>query len=721
MEKLNIDHSLKDIPIPSRNKYLLKLLKSVEDIIGRMRWKAHFFLNGSSQQKTKKENYGFKSTRTPPKNKLLDNFEMELINMVRNVEFSGRTSNFQKKLKDEVYEIENSTSVLVKADKTRNIYKMKVDSYKKLMNDNLTSSYKKLNLSNSKNNLENAINKEAKLITNKLKLSDRVSKLSKKECYLLLKDHKPNFNNKITARLINPTRTEIGRISKTILERINKQIKDKFKLQQWISTKDAITWFTKINNRNRAAFVQFDIIDFYPSITEEVFQTVKDFAKTFTDTTESDWQIIKHCRKTMLCNNNDEQWVKKTGDAFDVSMGSLDSAQITDLVGLLILYNITKHTDIGNVGLYRDDGLMVIEGANGHKCDKARKFITKELKDLGFRVDVTSGIKITNFLDVTFNLNNSTYSPYIKDNHIPRYINTKSNHPTSIIKKIPNSIQTRISRNSSNKDIFDKNSSIYNEALKKSGFTNTKISFDKTTKEMNNKENKRKRRRNVIWFTPPFNVQVKTNIGRTFLQLIRKHFPKTNELSKIFDKNKIKVGYSCFENIDRIIKRHNRKVIAESAKKNNTKTKNCNCPRTLECPLNGNCLSRNIVYQADISTIEDKSIDKSYIGIASTTFKARYNNHECSFNNYDKRNNTSLATFYWKLKQKLLTPTIKWSIIKKTNTCSNLHGPCNLCLNEKLTIINARDITKLLNRRSEIAINCMHRSQLLLNNPRSTN
>ena len=717
MEKFNIDHSLKDIPVPSRNNYLLKLLKSVEDLIGRMRWKAHFFLNGSNQQKTRKENYGFRTLKTPPKNKLLDNFEKDMINMVRNVEFSNRISNFQRKLRDEVYEINHSTDVLVKADKTRNIYRMQVDTYKKLVNDNLTSSYKKLNLSNNQDNLENTINKEAKLITNKLKISDRVSKLNKKDCYLLLKDHKPNFNSKITARLINPTRTEIGKISKTILEKINKQITEKLKLQQWISTKNAINWFTKINRKNRAAFVQFDIVDFYPSITEEVFKTVMDFAKTFADTTDSDWHIIKHCRKTLLCNNSEEQWVKNTGDAFDVAMGSLDSAQIADTVGLLILYNITKHTDITNVGLYRDDGLMVIEDANGHKCDKARKFITKELKNLGFKVDITSGVKIVNFLDVTFNLNNSTYSPYTKDNHTPRYINAKSNHPPTIIQKIPHSIQTRISRNSSNKDIFDNNSNIFNEALLKSGFINTKIKFDVNVEKPNSNEAKRKRNRNIIWFTPPFNVQVVTNIGRTFLHLIRKHFPKTNELNKIFDKNKMKVGYSCFENLDRIIKKHNRKIINNSIKNNHNNTHRCSCRNPQDCPLEGNCLSNNIVYQADISTIEDTSINKTYIGIASTTFKARYGNHVQSFSNYHKRNNTSLSTYYWKLKQRQLTPTIKWKIIIKTNICSSLHGPCNLCLNEKLNIINAKDINKLLNRRSEIGIHCLHRQHLQLSSP----
>ena len=36
--------------------------------------------------------------------------------------------------------------------------------------------------------------------------------------FITLKDHKENFNNNITVRLINPGRNELGRISKGILE-----------------------------------------------------------------------------------------------------------------------------------------------------------------------------------------------------------------------------------------------------------------------------------------------------------------------------------------------------------------------------------------------------------------------------------------------------------------------------------------------------------------------
>ena len=41
---------------------------------------------------------------------------------------------------------------------------------------------------------------------------------------------------------------------------------------------------------------------------------------------------------------------------------------------------------------------------------------------------------------------------------------------------------------------------------------------------------KKVRQRKIIWFNPPYSVNVETNIGKTFLKLIDKHFPKTQEL-----------------------------------------------------------------------------------------------------------------------------------------------------------------------------------------------
>ena len=46
--------------------------------------------------------------------------------------------------------------------------------------------------------------------------------------FITIKDQEENFDNYPTVRLINPAKTELGRISKLILDKINKNISQKF-------------------------------------------------------------------------------------------------------------------------------------------------------------------------------------------------------------------------------------------------------------------------------------------------------------------------------------------------------------------------------------------------------------------------------------------------------------------------------------------------------------
>ena len=73
----------------------------------------------------------------------------------------------------------------------------------------------------------------------------------------------------------------------------------------------------------------------------------------------------------------------------------------------------------------------------------------------------------------------------------------------------------------------------------------------------NNKHKNRTRTRNIIWFNPPFSKNVGTNVGRNFLNLIDKHFPASNPLHKIFNRNSVKVSYSCMNNCKSVICKHN--------------------------------------------------------------------------------------------------------------------------------------------------------------------
>ena len=83
---------------------------------------------------------------------------------------------------------------------------------------------------------------------------------------LTLKDQKPNFKNNPKVRLINSAKNEIGRIGKNMLDKINHQLKDSLRINQWKDTNGVIEWFTKIPDKNRYKFAIFDIKNFYPSI-----------------------------------------------------------------------------------------------------------------------------------------------------------------------------------------------------------------------------------------------------------------------------------------------------------------------------------------------------------------------------------------------------------------------------------------------------------------------
>ena len=258
-------------------------------------------------------------------------------------------------------------------------------------------------------------------------------------------------------------------------------------------------------------------------------------------------------------------------------MGSFDGAEVCELVGIYILCFLAKLINKKDCGLYRDDGLLILRNVNGQQIDRMRKNIIKTFKDIGFAIDVETNLKIVDFLDITFNLNNGTYRPYKKPNDLLLYINKSSNHPPQIINQLPKIINERLSRNSSNEEVFNSSKYQYEKALRDSGYTDFKLKFNKTS----NNHTKRYRQRNIIWLNPLFSRAVSTNVRKRFLQLLRHHFPTSNKLHKIFNKNTVKVSYCCTQNVPSIIKSHNKKL-------SNTSIKNilpCNYRKKHECQV----------------------------------------------------------------------------------------------------------------------------------------
>ena len=109
-----------------------------------------------------------------------------------------------------------------------------------------------------------------------------------------------------------------------------------------------IAWFSNLKDKNRLSFIQFDLCEFYPTISEKLLKNSLDFAAKYTKITAEDRELILQCRKSYLCDKN-SVWVKKGNSKFDVTMGSFDGAKICDLEGLYILFQLQE---LGlNIGL----------------------------------------------------------------------------------------------------------------------------------------------------------------------------------------------------------------------------------------------------------------------------------------------------------------------------------------------------------------------------------
>ena len=183
-------------------------------------------------------------------------------------------------------------------------------------------------------------------------------------------------------------------------------------------------------------------------------------------------------------------------------MGSFDGAEICELVGLYNQSNLENIIPKTNFGLYRDDELILSRNLNGQQIDEKIKTIIKIFKCIGFSIDIQTNLKEVDFLDATLNLQNGTYRRYKRANDKLLYIHSSSNHPPQIIKQLPNSISERLSKKSSNQEVFNTAKVEYEDALKKSG-------YNVDLKYTNKKSEKPKRRKgNIIWFNPSFNKSV---------------------------------------------------------------------------------------------------------------------------------------------------------------------------------------------------------------------
>ena len=445
--------------------------------------------------------------------------------------------------------------------------------------------------------------------------------------------------------------------------------------------------------------------DFYPSITENLLCDALHFANQYIDISTDEHDIILHTKRALLFNEN-QPWTKKDStNMFDVTMGSYDGAETCELVGtylLSLLPDKIKQT----TGLYRDDGLAYCNDTP-QNIERLKKSICKTFKDKNLKITIDANRKIVDFLDVTLNLTTGTHKPYTKPNNTIQYVHRQSNHPHSILKNLPENINRRLSNLSSTQDEFDKTKQIYQTALTNSGY-NYVLNFKPTNRQTTNKPN-RQRKRNITWYNPPYSAHVHTNIGQKFFKILDSCFPASHKLHKIFNRNTVKLSYSCMPNMKTNIDNHNKTLLQD---KTTTTDRLCNCRNRNDCPLNNKCLEKSMIYQASVTRLDNNKTE-TYIGLCETDFKARYSNHKASLRHSTKRNTTELSKYVWTLKDNNIDHTITWTKLTSATPYNNNNKRCNLCLHEKYYILYKPHMATL-NKRTEINNTCRHSRSYLL-------
>ena len=169
--------------------------------------------------------------------------------------------------------------------------------------------------------------------------------------------------------------------------------------------------------------------------------------------------------------------------------------------------------------------------------ERLKKEIIQFFKSIKLEITIDTNLRHVDFLDVTFDLAEETFEPYRKPNSTTLFVNARSNHPPTVIKQLPKGIEKRLNTISCSKEKIEAAKQISEKALEESGYGKIKLEYaEKDNGEAAQEEiarqqaAKKKRKRKIIWFNPPFNKSLNMDLGAQFLKLIKIHFKKNHKL-----------------------------------------------------------------------------------------------------------------------------------------------------------------------------------------------
>ena len=159
--------------------------------------------------------------------------------------------------------------------------------------------------------------------------------------------------------------------------------------------------------------------------------------------------------------------------------------------------------------------MLIVSKLTARQNENLKKKICQVFQRNGLRITIETNLSVVDFLDITLDLENDTFKPYMKPNSSILYVHVESNQPRNIVKNIPKSVNKRLSDLSKNEEILKNSVGPYQDALDKAGHK-YKLHYAPSSET----RNVRNRTRNIIWFNPPYCQSVKTNIGKQFFKIL---------------------------------------------------------------------------------------------------------------------------------------------------------------------------------------------------------
>ena len=324
---------------------------------------------------------------------------------------------------------------------------------------------------------------------------------------------------------------------------------------------DAIKWFRDTQEKNNKTLLKGDIKAFYPSIKPTLLaKACEHFRQSGVDITRQEEQVIMQA-KEQIAHGLGKVWIKKQG-SFDNSMGSKDGSEVAELVGLYLLSKFESDPELQDaiIALYRDD-LIAIVPNNGFRINRIRSAIQRivALEELDM-TDWTEGRKL-DYLDIEFDMADESFRPHTKPMDGSRYVSPMSDHPKMTIRSIPTIVEKRISMLCSSREVHDREKEAFQAKLRRDGHGNIRLKFlpQLSQQEMiarhNEKRDKRKKARQIIWFNPVYTRRLapEAAVGKAFFDALDSSFPEGSNLKKILNRNHVKLSYRNMPSFEAVV------------------------------------------------------------------------------------------------------------------------------------------------------------------------